>query len=338
MNHLPHRTLLRALVTSGLAALVALTGAAGCGGGGGSGGGGDDTGDDAAPGDAAGPDGACTTRTYYRDSDGDGFGDSAQAMDACTPPSGFVITGGDCLDTDAAVHPGAVEICDLIDNNCNGLVDMADPAIDLTMMQSYYRDVDQDTYGAGDAVVACGPPSGFVARAGDCNDDNAAAHPGATELCDGADNDCDGGIDGTTASPNQCAALVGTYTGSYTHHTDERLGSTIINQMNCTGTGSASLVLNRSPALQGTFTCVYPGSLGGFNHNQSVTLSASVGLDGAVTGTIHHVYDSFGADRTFNVTGTQTGTSLSLSGTGSWFPNPMSVVPWGVTFSFTTTR
>jgi len=109
--------------------------------------------------------------------------------------------------------------------------------------------------------------------------------------------------------------------------------------MQCSGTGSASLVLTRKPGIQGTFTCNYPGSLGGFDHNQSVTLNATVALDGTVKGTVDHQYESFGSQhRVYNVTGTQTATGLNLTGTGTWLPNPMSAVPWVVSFSFTTSR
>ena len=274
---------------------------------------------------------------FYRDADGDGFGGTS-FMQACAAPNGYVATKTDCNDNNAAVNPGALEVCDSVDNDCDQLVDIADPTLDPASKHTYYLDADHDTYGSGAGTVACTAPTNYVAVAGDCNDAAAAAHPGGLEVCDGLDNNCDGGVDGTTAAPNQCAALAGTLNGTYTHHTDERIGTTIINQMNCNGTGSASLVFNRTPALQGTFTCVYPGSLGGFTHNQSVTLKANVDLAGNVTGTAEHNYDGFSQKRTFNVTGTLNATTLTLAGTGSWFPNAMSAVAWGVTFSFSATK
>jgi hypothetical protein len=177
-----------------------------------------------------------------------------------------------------------------------------------------------------------------VTTNGDCNDGDNTSFPGGIEVCDGADNDCDGGTDGTAAQPNRCTALVGTYTGSYSHLTQEKLGSSVINSMSCTGTGNASLMLDRKPGLQGTFTCVYSGGLGGFDSTQKVTLKASVGLNGTVTGTAVHEYDGTSQSRTYNVTGTQTATGLNLTGTGSWYPNVMSAVPWVVSFNFATTR
>jgi hypothetical protein len=83
-------------------------------------------------------------------------------------------------------------------------------------------------------------------------------------------------------------------------------------------------------SLLGTFACRYTGSLGGFSHDQSVTLKANVDLTGHVTGSIEQ--------RTFTVTGTQTANNLTLAGTGSWLPNPQSAVPWGVTFSFSANK
>jgi Putative metal-binding motif len=277
--------------------------------------------------------------TFYRDADGDGYGDPNSAQHACAAPAGFVTDATDCDDTASAVHPGATEVCDGIDNNCNGLIDDADPTVDLSTAQAYYRDNDHDSFGAGAATMACTPPAGFVAQNGDCNDNDAATHPGAVEVCDGADNDCDGGIDGTPAHPNQCAALVGSYTGSYTHQATEAIGTEVINQMTCSGTGSGSLVLGRTPALQGTFTCVYTGGLEIFSHDQSVAISASVALDGTVTGTVDHTYNALeGLHHVYSVTGTQTATHLTVTGMGSFFPDSMSAEPWAVTLSFATSR
>lgn len=279
-----------------------------------------------------------STTRFYKDTDGDGFGGKVTFVDACVAPAGYVATNTDCNDNADAINPGASEVCDSIDNDCDQMIDMADASLDPASQHTYYLDADHDTYGAGNGTTACSAPANYVAQAGDCDDSAASAHPGGIEVCDGYDNNCDGGVDGTMAAPNQCAALVGTLAGTYTHHTDERLGTTIINQMNCNGTGSASLVLGRSPALQGTFTCVYTGGLTFFAHNQSVTLKADVDLAGNVKGTVEHQYDGSSLKRTYNVTGTLNGTTLALSGTGSWFPNAMSAVAWGVTFSFAATR
>lgn len=280
---------------------------------------------------------ASSGSVFYRDSDADGYGDASYTKSACVKPAGFTSEHSDCDDTKSAVHPGAAEVCDQIDNDCDQLIDAADSNVTGTL--PFYRDLDHDNVGAGTATYACEAPAGYVTSSNDCNDNDNLTYPGATEICDGGDNDCDGGIDGTVAQPNRCTALVGTYTGSYTHLTQEKVGSTVVNSVQCSGTGNAALLLDRKPGLQGTFSCTYSGSLGGFSRNQSVTLMATVGLDGVVKGTVDHVYNpSDNLHRVYNVTGTQTANSLTLSGTGSWYPNSMSAVPWQVTFSFSTSR
>jgi N-acetylneuraminic acid mutarotase len=61
--------------------------------------------------------------TWYQDGDGDGYGSSSVHQMNCVQPPGFVPMPGDCNDANPAAHPGAAEICDGIDDNCNGLID-----------------------------------------------------------------------------------------------------------------------------------------------------------------------------------------------------------------------
>lgn len=61
--------------------------------------------------------------TFYRDTDGDGFGDPYDTRSECSQPDGYVENESDCDDTNASVHPEAEEICDGIDNNCDGATD-----------------------------------------------------------------------------------------------------------------------------------------------------------------------------------------------------------------------
>jgi N-acetylneuraminic acid mutarotase len=103
--------------------------------------------------------------TWYQDGDGDGYGSSSVPQVDCTQPTGFVPMPGDCNDGNPAAHPGATEICDVVDNDCNGLVDD--------------RDADHD----GSTVCF------------DCNDSVASIHPGAAEVCNVVDDDCNGMID-----------------------------------------------------------------------------------------------------------------------------------------------
>ncbi len=64
-----------------------------------------------------------TVGTYYRDSDGDGFGNPSVSVSDCSAPTGFVADNTDCDDNDANNYPGNVEVCDGQDNDCDGMVD-----------------------------------------------------------------------------------------------------------------------------------------------------------------------------------------------------------------------
>jgi MYXO-CTERM domain-containing protein len=129
------------------------------------------------------------TYTYYPDADGDGYGDSGTALTGCTIPAGMVTVGGDCDDGDAGIHPDATEACDGIDSNCDG-------DTDSTLSVTWYRDRDADGYGDDTAtILGCTRPDGYVDVGGDCNDFLPSVHPGAEEVADGRDNDCDGSVD-----------------------------------------------------------------------------------------------------------------------------------------------
>jgi hypothetical protein len=80
-----------------------------------------------------------TAGTFYRDSDGDTYGDAAMTKKACAKPAGYSMSSSDCNDGVATINPGAHEICDQIDNDCDSLIDIADPSIDPTSTKSFYR-------------------------------------------------------------------------------------------------------------------------------------------------------------------------------------------------------
>jgi len=131
------------------------------------------------------------TSTYYIDADGDGYGSASSTKAWCALPDGFSENDTDCDDNSAACYPGASELCDGLDNNCDGTVDE-----DCNSMKTWYYDADEDGYGnASSTVKAKTQPNGYVANGNDCDDTDADINPGASEVCDGLDNDCDGQID-----------------------------------------------------------------------------------------------------------------------------------------------
>src|SRR5206468_349818 len=111
--------------------------------------------------------------TFYRDQDRDGFGNASSTTQACTAPPGYVTNSTDCDDTNAAIHPGATDGCNAADDNCNGTIDEG-------VTTTFYADGDGDGFGnPASTVQACSVPSGYVTDNTDCDDTNAAIHPGA---------------------------------------------------------------------------------------------------------------------------------------------------------------
>ncbi|MEC7987191.1 MAG: putative metal-binding motif-containing protein [Myxococcota bacterium] len=133
---------------------------------------------------------------WYYDGDGDGFGDDEQSQQACEQPEGYLLQGGDCQDDNADIFPGQDEICDDVDNNCDGNIDEVGNIL-------WFADVDEDGYGDPNSTIAsCTQPSGHLDNSLDCDDSNPAINPDAIESCDGIDNNCNGILgDGATDAP-----------------------------------------------------------------------------------------------------------------------------------------
>ena len=95
----------------------------------------------------------------------------------------------DCNDNNAAVNPGATEVCNGVDDDC-------DSAIDEGVLNTYWLDADNDTYGdLANPLQTCAgsPPPGFRANSTDCNDSNAGINPGALDTnCNAVDENCSG--------------------------------------------------------------------------------------------------------------------------------------------------
>jgi predicted outer membrane repeat protein len=125
----------------------------------------------------------------FVDADADGYGSEADGT-ACVPGANQAAASGDCDDADPGAHPGATEICNGgVDDDCDGAADDADDSVGGVV--DWYVDEDQDGYGSGAASSSCIAPEGRIADASDCDDVDAAVHPGAEETCNGIDDDCD---------------------------------------------------------------------------------------------------------------------------------------------------
>ncbi len=131
--------------------------------------------------------------TAWYDADRDGFGVDGVSQTDC--PSTFAggdwaPRPGDCDDTTAAANPDEVEVCDHLDNDCDGGVD---EGVEVQLRP----DLDGDGYGlaGGTVSLGCVGDVGFAESNDDCVDTRADIHPGATETCDGEDDDCDRAVD-----------------------------------------------------------------------------------------------------------------------------------------------
>ena len=123
----------------------------------------------------------CDGSVAYADADADGWA-------ACL----------DCDDSDPTVSPLAVELCDGVDNDCDGATDDS-ASLDAP---TWYADADDDGFGDATAFErACAAPAGHVANSDDCDDTAAAVHPGADEVCNDVDDDCDGVVDLDVTAP-----------------------------------------------------------------------------------------------------------------------------------------
>ncbi len=161
---------------------------------------------------------------WYPDGDGDGYGDeSGTPVNDCAVVAGHASAIGDCDDADDTIHPNAVELCNGIDEDCDSVVpsdetdDDGDGYVECTWVgESGTQGDDDDSAGDDDDSAgddddsASGDDDAWVIGGDDCDDAEPARNPGAAEICDGLDNDCDNTIpadelDGDADGESPCA-------------------------------------------------------------------------------------------------------------------------------------
>ena len=133
---------------------------------------------------------------WYLDGDADGAGDVDNAEVGCDAPAGRVADARDCDDTNVSIGPEVPEVCNGLDDDCDGATDEDDATDAVTAY------VDGDLDGAGDpatVTVSCTAPDNTVLVGGDCDDTDPLIAPDQSERCNGADDDCDGTADGSDA-------------------------------------------------------------------------------------------------------------------------------------------
>ncbi|MDY7231036.1 putative metal-binding motif-containing protein [Hyalangium rubrum] len=170
--------------------------------------------------------------TYFRDADGDGYGDRdplRQPLVSCTRPAGYAANNRDCDDSKANFRPDQAEsLCDGQDENCDDVVDdtfgagttcttsqgcggtvtcqstTSAACVSPTSPSNWYVDEDGDGRAGTFAAMSCvAPAPGAVTSPSDCNDSSPFAFNGGTERCDRLDNDCNGVVD----DPPTCASV-----------------------------------------------------------------------------------------------------------------------------------
>jgi formylglycine-generating enzyme required for sulfatase activity len=195
-------------------------------------------------------DSAVVASPYFIDRDGDGFGDSGQEIWLCSPRDGFVVNAEDCNDSEASVYPEALELCDQLDNDCNGLIDVADPNLDILTTIRMYQDQDRDGFGALDSpIFACEVADGISLANTDCDDADADISPfqGCDECFWGA---CDLQL---TVSPTIVIDLVECPAGSFSLGSPRSETAHELEEQELLVTISSAFYMMTTPFTQGMY-------------------------------------------------------------------------------------
>lgn len=139
----------------------------------------------------------CEGQSYFLDIDADGYGRDDAARLACMGEGivDYAAVGGDCDDTRNTVHPDAIELCNQRDDDCDLAID--EDAIPIPL----FPDGDEDGYfgqvesTSTDTMMGCVGTPGYAGEPGDCDPIDPAKHPGAEEVCNLYDDNCDGRVD-----------------------------------------------------------------------------------------------------------------------------------------------
>lgn len=133
----------------------------------------------------------CDALWYYSDADLDGAGEEATRVYSCEPLPNRIVTGGDCDGKNPLANASVPEICNSVDDNCDGDVDEGFTPVLLI------KDEDGDGFGArgGTTKIGCPPEPGFAPTFDDCNDLDPAISPAAAEVDNLRDDDCNGRVD-----------------------------------------------------------------------------------------------------------------------------------------------